>query len=90
MKILKDLYYKSKFILADYLPGHGAVSHSSTSVSNGAGHIYPPFIGGIHILCLYLSPVVLQLPTQSLQFPQAAHSKFTVSGPISLYMYLLI
>ena len=64
------------------LPGHGAVSHSAISESKGAGHSYPPLVGGTQSRCLDIVPTLAQSPMQSLHSPQSAHLKLVVSGPI--------
>ena len=64
------------------LPGHGAVSHSAISESKGAGHSYPPLVGGIQSRCLDIVPTLAQSPMQSLHSPQKDHLKLVVSGPV--------
>ena len=66
----------------DFLPGHGAVSHSAISESKGAGHSYPPLVGGTQSRCLDIVPTLAQSPMQSLHSPQSAHLKLVVSGPV--------
>merc|ERR1719510_53582 len=63
--------------------GHGAVSHSAISESKGAGHSYPPLVGGTQSRCLDIVPTLPHSPIQSLHSPQKDHLKLVVSGPAS-------
>ena len=73
---------QDSFVTIFLLPGHGAVSHSAISESKGAGHSYPPLVGGTQSRCLDIVPTLPHSPMQSLHSPQKDHLKLVVSGPV--------